>query len=375
MAKEIEAPKPEGLWGNFKSRINNRFVTPFLNKVLRGGDNYKYWDNVTEFVKVQYPPRFAEVIHQAVEVEGYLPVLYHTHRSHPDIFSMVKVGREVMTAAPSIEGVGVPGAVSMETGHQGTELQDIFAKSDLDEWLHAQDVHVIRVTRRKDEQEYGIERTARKLLNLFISLPKENFALGEFPEAATTAGKRNDEGEIIGLQEFNDAQLLYLYTRAQLRAGKKLLYIPISSTGSEKIFDPDRKKTRWQAKAQYIANRLIRLINPDWQIRLINTVVGRPFSSDWVLNQVSDDGTLKDSAFMYKIMAGKLISANHEVLGSVGKLKRMTQGTEPVTFHGIITGVRELFKPSSSDPFFPTSNFNLDPGLIDEIVHAEELKS
>ncbi len=371
MATQIEAPKPEGLWGKFKSRINNRFITPFLNKALRGGDNYKYWDNVSQLVDVTYPAGFEKTVQEA-DRQGYAFLIYHTHRSHPDIFSLQKVIQKTLSLAPSLEGVSVPIATTIETGHQGEDLKDHFSGKDLGEWLHARGAHWVNVVRKKDETEHGVKRSARGTLKLFTTLPGHNWALAEFPEASTTPGKENEDGIPKGMVDFNDERLMYFFTREQVSAGKKVLYIPVASVGSERIFNPDIKKTRWQAKAVYQINRLIRLLNPDYQIKLIHTVVGQPFSSDQLLEKTG--GNMKVDA-IYEVMHDKLGSSNPKVLPprhNLYKLLKEEPPREPNSLFSYIASTVPLLDKEISISNGDLSATGLD---LEELIKQEEVQN
>jgi hypothetical protein len=303
MAGLNEKPRPKGEM-DFKRRQLNKFLNEHPDWL---------WKNTADMVEVHYPGGFLETINQKINVEGYVPFFCHTHRSHADIFSMQRAAAPVIEMCPSIRGgVVVPDAMTIGTGDQGEDLKGHYAT--LAPWLHEHRIHLVNVVRAADRRQYGIDAKGFNPEELLV-LPNSELrlAIGEFPEATTTGGKIGPAGVPNGIQDFNDGGFMWLYTNAQIEAGRKVLFIVISSTGTELIHNPDEKRTATTGYDAFFKNQLLGLIPfGDHRIKLAHSFVAT-VTSDEVIAALGG-GKIRPKS-MYRFIKEILIDTNPKVVG------------------------------------------------------------
>lgn len=290
------------------------FARQRVNRLIRGNRN-EHGDRIEDFVEITFPANFDRILDDKVNKEGHVVLGYQNHRSHVDIFSLKKMFDRVRAVCPQIKGVKVPAALSMTTGHQGQDVVESIQNDGLGEWLTRNKVDLVSVVRKLDEERYGLQRGNALVLLSFIQASMDGYAIGEFPEAQTKGGKIAQDGRPFGLQPFDDGGLMYGFTRRHLKSGRKVLFIPAASVGSENVFDPDKKKTQDSAKVKYVANRIVKAVGGHAPIKLIHTTVGLPFSSDYITESIGRDGQLTNSQSFYGFMEMQLQKVDSHDVG------------------------------------------------------------
>jgi len=187
--------------------------------------------------------------------DGFIPIFVSSHSSHADLFAALKVLSFVQDQMDPNDPKFVQFiyAKSIDTGHQGKPIQQIFDK--FKSFLKHKNVLPLPVVRQKDTEKYGLPPEMGNLKQL-LSIPEKNNGLFIFPEGTTEGGKIKN-GKLNGLQSVEDASSINKVCKKCVKINKKFVAVPIAINGSHQIFSSDTGIIDYTKTAQIIIGDLL----------------------------------------------------------------------------------------------------------------------
>jgi len=186
--------------------------------------------------------------------DGFIPMFVSSHSSHADLLAALKVLNYVQDqTGPNPNEIQFLYAKSIDTGHQGKSIQQVFDKFKT--FLKRKNILPLPIVRKKDTTKYNLQSDSSSLKKI-LSIPEENSGLFIFPEASIEGG-RVENGRVKGLQSVEDAQSINHLCKKCAKLGKKFVAVPIAINGSHLVFSPDTGIIDYNQTAEIIIGDLL----------------------------------------------------------------------------------------------------------------------
>lgn len=230
----------------FENRLN-RFV---INHLIPRAPK------VIDAVPIEYCAGFDER-YQELIAEGYSPLLYLDHESHPDgpvasriVKRLITLANDVRPAENPLKGFKMPVAISMEDGGQGPVVEAGYKQ--FEDIMIDNGLYPIKIARKKDSESKADNMA---LLREIVETPEQGYGIAMFPEGVMEGGRRplvnekrvGPRDRINGLQEPTQGFLARTYQALTHRRTYKLMYIPAGIFGGYRILDPEKRRPTWSA--------------------------------------------------------------------------------------------------------------------------------
>lgn len=205
--------------------------------------------------------------------QNALGIAISNHRSHADFGVVVETARRMNKPGNFHKDVMLPLARSIPAGKQSRNIRNFYeAQTD---WLRTQHVEPIEIVRDVDVERYGMAKSLEATRALYANA-KPDHVYYIFPEAHVTGGRINPETGLRNGMIEPDNNLLQRITRAAIKNGTRVIYLPIGIEGTENIFDNSEgaREIPLNAFANLPATAL------GVGRKLARASVGVPFSSD-----------------------------------------------------------------------------------------------
>lgn len=249
-----------------------------------------------------------ENIAQAAELikNGYYPILISNHQSHADGIPHAFISRKIIVQSDrQLNGFYLPIAASIETGHQGHDLQKLII--DQKPLLANFGLHMIPVTREKDIVEYSIPTNIESIKKI-IKSPQDRFGFVFLPEGNVQGGRINPEtGQIYGISRPKNLGALDLVIRGCHKDGKDFFFLPVGINGSYKIVSPDHNKNGNQID-EFKTEKIMNFIKVENKADII---IGSPIMSQEYVKFIDKiDGLMLNVAKLLPVEAQGFYSSN-----------------------------------------------------------------
>lgn len=225
---------------------------------------------------------------------GYFPILLSNHQTHADGIphAMVADGLTYMAqlADPyrQFPGFFLPIATSVETGDQGTFLQNTLQQLMVP--FEKRNLHLMLYTRNKDSKVYGTPANKISFMKKLMGYFKHGYGLTLLPEASVQGGRTNKEtGEIYGMQPFTGANIELILTLLT-REEKQPVFIPMGIHGTYRWQSPEKRRAA-------IKPALI-LFFTSQEMPPIQVRVGMPLTLDDLLSRVQNDDSTQSRSLV-----------------------------------------------------------------------------
>lgn len=239
-------PKPMGKLDSLLIRI----PAEKRGQIIRYG-----LENILKTTLFRYPQGFEDAVRQAA-LDGYAFEIVANHTSHPDALPAAKVGTRlaetinpVLPENERITGFLMPFALSMETGTQGQLLATLY--NDIKPSLEKLGTTPVYTATENDIEKKRVSGTnsvsySRQLLQGV----KNGKSIIIFPEGKVEGGRRNEKGNIKGMQEFRRDSLQQTL-RISTAEKEKVAVVPVGISGGYNVYDP--QKNRLTIDALFVA--------------------------------------------------------------------------------------------------------------------------
>jgi hypothetical protein len=207
---------------------------------------------VLDRVPIDYHPGFNDRYQQLIQ-EGYYPVLYLNHQSHPDgpvasriIRRLIMLTNEARPNEP-IKGFKMLVTITMGDGKQGPVVKA--GEEQFDDYMVKNGVTTLKAARTKD-QKMGASADNHAVMKELLAAPGDNFGVAIFPEGGMEDGRRalvngkrvGHRDQINGLQEPPEGFLARIYQSLSHHGKNKIMYIPAGVFGGYRILDPENSR-------------------------------------------------------------------------------------------------------------------------------------
>ncbi len=234
---------------------------------------------------LQYPAGFDRQITELWK-DGCAIEIVANHTSHPDAFPAALVGNHVRTIVNSsgstdgINGYMLPFALSLKTGGQGSLLDSVFG--DTRQLLEDLGTTPVFTATPNDIEKGRVDGSNTvEYARTMIEGAKQGKGIIVFPEGRVESGRRDENGNIKGMQRFREGALQQTL-RISATDKKRVAVIPVGIAGGYKVYDPETKSLTREAMliGLGLSNQVLSEVN-----------VGEPFVLDkqTIRNAASED--------------------------------------------------------------------------------------
>jgi hypothetical protein len=280
----------------------------------RGRDFYAmFQEAVLTENPTEYPVQFNERIKQH---ENGLFIYVASHKSHPAGVKHAEVAEETRLIAnqnrsteDAITGSILIVASSLENGEQAEEIYGYWERAK--PILHSLNVDIFPVLRRKeaeglpqDMREAAIREQNTRLMQK-ITQRKSPILLVEGTVQSGRKKPGGKPGEIDGMVHVQQDAIAWIANSIR-RSRQEPVFVPIGTTGENRIYDPHRERVPFSTKVTAVA-RSIPLLR-EHVPPLMHGVVGYPISYTEIVDRLRDKGvTNKQIPEMLDLTIGELI--------------------------------------------------------------------
>jgi hypothetical protein len=221
-----------------------RALTPVIDRGL---------ENIANTKPVEFPVGFEEAYLEA-RMAGKVPIFFSNHTAQEDANSLAVLMDKIFYMEQTLpyndrlKDVRLPLAHSLHSGAQGPVIQGIYhAEAGFLERHHVDPLHLVRAKDVNEDTPPNFEEYKTELMDSI----RQGSGIIFFPEGDTTGGKRNAEGKINGMHQFQENAMRSLILLAK-RAGKEPILIPVGIEGGFRFQVPETKRpSRWSLRVGF----------------------------------------------------------------------------------------------------------------------------
>lgn len=208
------------------------FITRAIEKILISSD-------------FQYEAGFDQAINEVANDEECGIEVVTNHTSHADAYPTALAGYKIINIINSIrkenkiKGLFQPYALSLDIGTQGHLLDVIF--DDTQPLLRRLGITPIYTATANDIKEKRVNGSnAVEYTRTMIQGIKNGYGIAIFPEGKVEGGRRDGNGNIKGMQKFEDAAM-QVHLRISATNNKRVAVFPVGISGGYNVYEPHGK--------------------------------------------------------------------------------------------------------------------------------------
>ena len=217
--------------------------------------------------------------------ENSLLVIAASHTSHSDILPGIHLVRVVRSRFPQIGNFYFPVAASLVRGVQGLLPQLLYSEG-ASPLLESPNLKPLSAVTDNDKINRGLKPTSVEVRRIIRAAKEPNSAILDLAEGSVEAGRHDVLGHMRGMQHVTNQFLPLIFQKAS-EAGKKVIVLPVATSGTNKMLSADSLLLTWRG---------IGVLIEDWVLKkpskIARVVVGNPYVIGQ--NELDDPQALND---------------------------------------------------------------------------------